>query len=414
MSDREKIIAWRTKIFNRLCHPDFGPITPETIRQKFGKCVCDSKREIPSPCNDCVEHFLWKRGERINTQCELKLTTVDKAHTKQVTELKRQLADHDASAITTLRKNITDNEAEILSLQTKIIGKDKALDDLRTEYNDRLAEGIADQDIINSLKSDLEKEKQNSQVYYNKSMVLIGHITKVSGENIPDDVRKAMASFNKTKLAKTYHLDRLLIANKSIQTEVSQSSSSPGAQQIIAEVSNAIDQSLTSDSTMNKLAEHMVKADFLNLLKKFLLSKELSNSQTNQFKELFVRDLAIKTRDWFTNRRYYNEVKERFFVRCIEGKIAELENSQCHFAQFKCDKTGEIFGTIVVESNLESTARFKDNCVRDPTDEVLAFNQQKRDDNKRKKDEKAQAKSSKNSKRRKSQDGDNASGDKSG
>merc|ERR1711963_408829 len=166
------------------------------------------------------------------------------------------------------------------------------------------------------------------------------------------------------------------------QTEVSQSSSSPGAQQIIAEVNNAIDQSLNSDSTMSKLAESMVNAGFINLLKKFLLSKELSNSQTNQFKELFVRDLAIKTRDWFTNRNYYNEVKERFFVRCIEGKIAELENSQCHFAQFKCDKTGEIFGTIVVESTLEGTARFKDNCVRDPTDEVLAFNQQRRDDNK--------------------------------
>ena len=73
--------------------------------------------------------------------------------------------------------------------------------------------------------------------------------------------------------------------------------------------------------------------------------------------------------------------------------------------------TAEIFGTIVVESNLESSAKFKNNCVRDPTDEVIAYNQKKREENKRKKDEKAQAKCSK---RRKSEDQDSASGDKSG
>ena len=413
MSNREKIIAWRTKWFARICHPDFGPITPETIRQKLGCCVCDPNREAPSPCNDCVEDFLWKRGERINSQCEMKLTTIDKAHTKQITELKRQLADHDSSAINTLRKSNDEKDAEIVTLQTKIAGKDKALDDWEKTYNDRLAEGMADQQIINSLRSDLDAQKQTAQVYLNKALVLINHISNISGENIPEDVRKAMSSFSKTKLAKSYHIDRLLVATKSSQTEESQASSSPGAQRIIGEVNNAISQALDSDPMMTKLAEKLVGAGFMNEIKKLILSKELSLSQVNQFKELFVRDLAIKTRDWFTNREYYGEVKDNFFVRCIDGKIAELENSQCHFAQFKCDKTGEIFGTIVVESNLESSAKFMNNCVRDPPKEVLAFNQrkrdEKRDENKRKKDEKAQAKSSK---RRKSEDG--ASGDKSG
>ena len=115
--------------------------------------------------------------------------------------------------------------------------------------------------------------------------------------------------------------------------------------------------------------------------------------------------MSVKTRDWFTNRPYYEEVKNYFFARCADGKIAELENSQCHFAQFKCDQTGEIFGTIVVESNLESTAKFKNNCVRDSPDEVIEFNKRIREENKRKKDEKAQAK---NTKRRKSEEGGNS------
>ena len=386
-STNDDIIKWRQKWSRRMFTEGSGIVDAKSICDKMPACVCDRNRVIPTPCHQCVVFFLEQRADRAVKECERKLDVVDKANTATVTALRKQLADNDTATIAQLRKSIAEKDTLIEQIRHLNLEKDEAYNNLNDMYTDRLNEGINDERRINEMKAKVESAENNSRVLQNNALILINFIHNVSGETIPDEVKKAISVFSKTKLARSYHLDRIVSAAKGTQTELSQSHPNPGTQAIISEIQTAFSQAVSQGDLMSQFARKMVKHGFLEEIKKLLLSPEISHDDICQFRRLFERDLHIKSRDYFTTQHYYDEVKSAFFPKVNDKYFERLEKNFVFFVQFKCNQTGAIFGVLVCDALLIGSDTFKANATYQVPAAVTAHLKAQRKANKDKKND---------------------------
>ena len=107
-------------------------------------------------------------------------------------------------------------------------------------------------------------------------------------------------------------------------------------------------------------------------MKKFLLSKDLAGltQVICHFRKMFERDLNVKSRDWYVPRDFYPTIKKICINAIKEGQYDPLPNKLIHFAQFKCNKTGEILGTQVISTVVEAMDEFQEKCSYVVPDEV--------------------------------------------
>ena len=99
-------------------------------------------------------------------------------------------------------------------------------------------------------------------------------------------------------------------------------------------------------------AREMVKRGFIEEVKKILLSPEISHEDICQFRRLFERDLTVKSRHYYTTRPNYDDViKPRFFEVTKARRYEGFGRNFVHFVQFKCNQTGIVFGTLVMDDD---------------------------------------------------------------
>ena len=351
-SSNEEIIKYRSKWSKRMTTEGSKIVDAKSIIENMPGCKCDGNRVIPSPCQECLIYFLEYRANHAIASCERKLDVVDKANTAYIKELKQQLAASDAAGVAQLRKTLADKETLIEQIRHLNNEKDEAYNNLNDMYNDRCQDGIRDEKRIKEMQSKLEDAQSSAKLFQSNALVLINHVRNVSGDDVPEDVKKAISVFGKTKLARSYHIDRIVSTSRFVQTESTQSSPHPGTQQMVQEIQAAFSQAVNQGDMMSQFAREMVKRGFLEEVKKILLSPEISHEDICQFRRLFERDLTVKSRHYYTTRPNYDDViKPRFFEVTKARRYEGFGRNFVHFVQFKCNQTGIVFGTLVVDDD---------------------------------------------------------------
>ena len=173
----EEIIAFRKKWLRRVTNEGSDLKSGKKIRQNLPCCPCHADQTRPNPCNDCVEFFLEKQSEHTTRITEQKLDMIDKANTKQVKELRLQLANNDNEVVEKLRKVISTREQEAEQLKLELTKLKEAHARLEDQYSDRVNEGITDEGRIEACKKSLETERTQSRVLHENAMVIVNYIT---------------------------------------------------------------------------------------------------------------------------------------------------------------------------------------------------------------------------------------------
>ena len=409
-SSNEEIIKFRSKWSKRMTTEGSKIVDAKSIIEIMPACKCDLNRVVPSPCHECVIYFLEFRANHAIKSCEHKLDVIDKANTAHIKQLHQQLAESDSAAVSQLRKSLAESEQLVERLRHLNNEKDEAYNNLNQMYHDRIEDGMNDERRINEMKAKLEDAQSSAKLFQSNALVLINHVRNVSGDDIPEDVKKSISVFGKTKLARSYHIDRMVSTTRYVQTESTQSSPNPGTQQIVEVIQNAFSSAVNDGDLMSQLARGMVGRGFLDEIKKLLLSPEISHEDICQFRRLFERDLSVKSRHYYTTRPNYDEkIKPRFFEVTKARRYERYGRHFVHFVQFKCNQTGVVFGTLVVDDEYLGSDELKAIATYKTPEVVKQYIEEQRLKKKREAEE--EKKASKRRRESKQTDEDSSTGD---
>ena len=396
VAQAEAIMSYRRKWLQRVTSGESPLDDAFKIKRTMPSCPCDVQRTTNAPCMECVIYFLEKRGDFTIKESEMKLSAIDTAHTQQLFDLRKkhsdqlstlrqQYAEKDNDVLATLRQQLNEKEVLVLDLQNKLSLKEAELNNLQTMYDQRLTEGISDEGRIAGMKDELEGQKADSKVVHECAMKLVNYVHQISGGFLPEEIKQPIAKLSKTKLSRAYHLDRMIFTTVGCQTEESQASSSVGNQQMVSLIQNGIQNAFGDGALLKNLARNLVDNNFLDHLKKFLLSKEEETGEGCYFRRFFERVIPCYTRDYYTTQEYYQELKMNFFPKTKEGQFEAYQDCELKFIPFKCNQTATFFGTLVISTPYMATNSFKKNATWKTPVAIKALNIKNRNEKRKQK-----------------------------